>query len=1027
MFKRILTYNAIPLLTFIYFSIGNTIAAEQTTQLPVAYTDRNYYTSETHARVLIEVPSDVGHPSDIQVTFEIKGLDSLFSPQESVTTNGEVAVRIPLNQITEGITPVRIDVYINDQYLGSQTVTINKYPPAKEDASEVKIDQENRVLLVNEKPIFPVGIVGWGGIGTESVKQFKELGFNAAYIWIGEGRGTSLSSGRGMLNLLEKNGMYGIIRPLSFIEYEGSVRNTTGLKAVCSSLPPVYNYLSYHPALLAYYGVDEPPEKVSGYDGALRQFYDTTHKYDPYHPLYFSGGGGILRYSDEGHYEMVDFYSEHEYWCPMGWETHRSPNPGSKVIKEYFENFSEPNHRPLFFLPQGEFTSHSRRALAPDERRAMVYLGIIQGAKSILYFRSPVHCRATYNSMKELSTEINLMAPALVTRKPKQKFVYTPAVETNDLPVVQCLFTDHPDGGSLLIACNSSYAPVEAEWNIASLGSQLNISDYFTGEQISLNDTIISENFSGYGTRVYLIKGGTHEPGKEVIIKVSLSGEALTAPILSVQQPSGKNMLVHSSFEESSVLGWPDSWILEQIGASVLPNLVGDPNGPGVDTSISIHGNNSLRLNSPYGRIEARYFHPFDARWKRGGIAVVPGYTYTLSMYIKSEQAGTNVKAYICNRYKNSWQPERGKSRSFRLDTIWQRYELTLTYPKNALELGWKASDRPAYVGIFIEYDKNISIWVDAVQFEKGAKATRYFKELPKFSLNVDKGNGDGIYQDYDTVSIQADKAPSRKVFDQWTGHSSFVTNPYASNTTVIIPAGDISITATYRDSITYALNVENGNGDGDYLARDTILIEADPPPYGKTFDRWLGDTKYLMDDHASSTYLIMPEGDFTITATYKILPKHGIFVENGSGDGYYPENDTVQIVADNPPSGKEFDKWTDDVEYVEDVNSPVTTVIVPEFSIIVTATYKDIVTETDHFQENAIRIYPNPTNGKLYINLTGKNARKISVSDITGKIIMEKTNLNQRESIDLSGYRGIYIVSIQFDNTIYRIKICVT
>ena len=69
----------------------------------------------------------------------------------------------------------------------------------------------------------------------------------------------------------------------------------------------------------------------------------------------------------------------------------------------------------------------------------------------------------------------------------------------------------------------------------------------------------------------------------------------------------------------------------------------------------------------------------------------------------------------------------------------------------------------------------------------------------------------------------------------------------------------------------TYAVNVENGDGDGNYAAGETVTIKADSPADGKVFDRWTtGDGVAFADAASSETTFIMPAKDVEVTATYK-------------------------------------------------------------------------------------------------------------------------------------------------------------
>ena len=69
----------------------------------------------------------------------------------------------------------------------------------------------------------------------------------------------------------------------------------------------------------------------------------------------------------------------------------------------------------------------------------------------------------------------------------------------------------------------------------------------------------------------------------------------------------------------------------------------------------------------------------------------------------------------------------------------------------------------------------------------------------------------------------------------------------------------------------THTLKVNNGSGSGRYAA-DTfgIKVTADPPPPGKEFSRWIGDTDILANPEDSTTTATITSMDVTITATFK-------------------------------------------------------------------------------------------------------------------------------------------------------------
>ena len=72
----------------------------------------------------------------------------------------------------------------------------------------------------------------------------------------------------------------------------------------------------------------------------------------------------------------------------------------------------------------------------------------------------------------------------------------------------------------------------------------------------------------------------------------------------------------------------------------------------------------------------------------------------------------------------------------------------------------------------------------------------------------------------------------------------------------------------------------------------------------------------------------------------------------------------------------------------------------------------------------NNLQIYPNPTKGIIRINSINE-AKKISVLDISGRIIFEKSKPQQQETIDLSNFdNGIYIINILSDKKVLTTQI---
>lgn len=87
--------------------------------------------------------------------------------------------------------------------------------------------------------------------------------------------------------------------------------------------------------------------------------------------------------------------------------------------------------------------------------------------------------------------------------------------------------------------------------------------------------------------------------------------------------------------------------------------------------------------------------------------------------------------------------------------------------------------------------------------------------------------------------------------------------------------------------------------------------------------------------------------------------------------------------------------------------------------------TESECTTSASDFKEQDISMYPNPTNGILNFDFSGKKVQSIKISDVVGRTVFEKNNPNQREAIDLSAFvSGMYMVTLQMDKENRSFKI---
>jgi hypothetical protein len=222
---------------------------------------------------------------------------------------------------------------------------------------------------------------------------------------------------------------------------------------------------------------------------------------------------------------------------------------------------------------------------------------------------------------------------------------------------------------------------------------------------------------------------------------------------------------------------------------------------------------------------------------------------------------------------------------------------------------------------------------------------------ITKYTLTVTSGTGGADYLPGATINISADAPAAGKMFDQWTGDTSNITNINLPDTIIVMPSRSTAITATYKNQGTsYGLTVNygtGGSGAAGYLPGTVVSISANISGAGIVFDKWTGDSTYIANINMPNTAFVMPSHAAVVTATY-IDQGVGTFtltVTDGTGGntvtGYLPGT-VVDIAANKPPAGKVFDGWIGNTANIENINLPNTTIVMPFSNTEIMATYID-------------------------------------------------------------------------------------
>jgi len=72
------------------------------------------------------------------------------------------------------------------------------------------------------------------------------------------------------------------------------------------------------------------------------------------------------------------------------------------------------------------------------------------------------------------------------------------------------------------------------------------------------------------------------------------------------------------------------------------------------------------------------------------------------------------------------------------------------------------------------------------------------------------------------------------------------------------------------------------------------------------------------------------------------------------------------------------------------------------------------------------ISVYPNPSSGLVNIYMNNSNNARIEVYNMVGKLVHRKNVVNETETIDLSGQKGMYIIKVSNGNSVSTQKLIV-
>jgi len=460
--------------------------------------------------------------------------------------NGRAQVPLPIADFALGKHAVTVTLLEHDEALGH--VTFDLYKAAAARGRLVQADRERRIVLVDGEPFLPFGLYR---VPQGELEEMADIGFNTVISW-GESPTPTIEDQLGYLDAAHAAGLKVIDWPC---RYAGRLRYADPEFAdkfaafIEEDLPELVAACRDHPAMLAWYSPDEPNLAAPYLEGGETQMIDLTRRYyqtvregDPAHPMYGLFCRTIPASRDwQATYDVAGIDA---YWLPLAKdETPLKPALAAQAADEVAGRYA----KPFWLVLEAATYSASARSLSPAEQRCQTYLGLIHGAKGLLYFIYPVAYQPLLDEFRSLAAETHALALYVLSAEP------APAVRVEPQGLADLVHARAFRKGDevVLLAANPSRA--QAEVRISFEGIEPNdVEVPFAERALPIQDGAAQETIPGYGVRAYRIRAAAAEgDNASITIRVRRAQGAQSEPAAEREPPvpAAANLVPDPSFE----------------------------------------------------------------------------------------------------------------------------------------------------------------------------------------------------------------------------------------------------------------------------------------------------------------------------------------------------------------------------------------------------------------------------------------------------------------------------------------------
>ncbi len=336
----------------------------------VAYPDRSFYTTESIASIVVRL----SFPDKVKVKFNGR--------EQIVEISDQGLVPLEIGKLDSGEHHAEVSASGI-----SRQVMIRKLPPQ---ANDVKMDRQHRMLLVDGKLFMPFATMAKS---PAEVEDQANAGFNTIITSLHYK--TEIEPYQAVLDKAQARGLKVIVWY--------SIKRNESMKEWTEPLMKLVERYKNHPALLAWYVMDEPPASLTWSKDVL----EMVKAADPHHPAFINWCGTWTRSMSErgGDILCLDDY-------PIG----RMSNDEAMIaIADHVTAMNRDaidGGKPLAFWHVFYGSYDSPREPTPLEEQCLTYTSIVHGCRALFYFCYKPMSVPLWNSMAPLAKEMQALLPA---------------------------------------------------------------------------------------------------------------------------------------------------------------------------------------------------------------------------------------------------------------------------------------------------------------------------------------------------------------------------------------------------------------------------------------------------------------------------------------------------------------------------------------------------------------------------------------------------------------------------------------